>query len=96
MLEERIQTKSKKRREKKREKGKRETERERDEVSGINHNYNQRARKLHQGDSLWPPRLVVALPTSLGNLSSNFGFLQGRPHHFTYIALLPLFREFSR
>lgn len=40
----------------------RKIEREREggeggEVPGINHNYNQRARKLHQSDPLWPPRL---------------------------------------
>lgn len=62
-------------------------------VPGINHNYNQRAPKLHQGDPLWPPRLA-APPASHENLSSNFGFLQGRPRHFAYIAL-PLFREFA-
>jgi len=45
---------------------------------------------------LWLLRLVVALPASHENLLLNFGFLQGRPHHFAYIAFLPLFREFSR
>lgn len=34
-----------------------EKERGGGEVPGINHNYNQRARKLHQSDPLWPPRL---------------------------------------
>lgn len=38
----------------------------------------------------------MVLPASHENLSLNFGFLQGRPRHFAYIALLPLFREFSR
>lgn len=56
-----------------------ERDREGNEVPGINHNYNQRARKLHQGDSLWPPRLVLALPASHENLSSNFAsFKVGR------------------
>lgn len=44
--------------------------------TGINHNYNQRARKLHEVRPLWPRDSW--LPASHENLSPNFGFLQGR------------------
>lgn len=60
--------------------------------TGINHNYNQRARKLHQVRPLWPR--YSRLPASHENLSFNFGFLQGRC--FSLLCIRCFFHGFSR
>lgn len=60
--------------------------------TGINHNYNQRARKLHQVRPLWPR--YSRLPASHENLSLNFGFLQGRC--LSLLCIRCFFHGFSR
>lgn len=60
--------------------------------TGINHNYNQRARKLHQVRPLWPRDSW--LPASHENLLPNFGFLQDRC--LSLFCIHRFFRDFSR
>lgn len=60
--------------------------------TSINHNYNQRARKLHQVRPLWPRDSW--LPASHENLSPNFGFLQGRC--LSLLCIRRFFHGFSR
>lgn len=63
-----------------------------EQKTGINHNYNQRARKLHRVRPLWPRDSW--LPASHENLSPNFGFLQDRC--LSLLCIHRFFRDFSR